>query len=58
MGLHLLLGFSIVFLFLTIIGLYKPWLVFWWSDFANRKKVLIYYGSTAVIAYAVYLVLS
>jgi len=27
-----------------IAGFYKPWIVLWWKDTANRKRVLFYYG--------------
>ncbi|MEQ9300298.1 MAG: hypothetical protein RIF33_17120 [Cyclobacteriaceae bacterium] len=33
-----------IYLGLTIVGLYRPWVVFWWSDFSNRYKVLRVYG--------------
>ena len=33
---------------LTLLGLYKPWLALWWSDYCPRKKVLKIYGGIAL----------
>lgn len=27
-----------------VAGFYKPWIVLWWKETANRKMVLYYYG--------------
>ena len=37
------------FLILVVLGLIKPWWVFWWSDFSNRIKVLSIYGIILVL---------
>lgn len=42
----------------TLLGLYRPWWVFWWSDFSNRKKVLKYYGLLTFIFSLLYIVVS
>jgi len=42
---------SVVFLSL---GLIKPWLLLWWEDTQNRRKVIRVYGSVAVIFYLIY----
>ena len=42
---------SVVFLFF---GLIKPWLLLWWEDTQNRRKVIRVYGSVAVIFYLIY----
>ena len=49
------------FLYLTLlalmgllIGLLKPWIMLWWEDSQNRKKVLKLYGTIALISYALY----
>jgi len=34
--------------FLLVLGLFKPWVVLWWEDRQNRKKVILLYGITAV----------
>ncbi|MBY0435346.1 MAG: hypothetical protein K2U26_14660 [Cyclobacteriaceae bacterium] len=44
----------ILFLSLTcvlflIIGLIKPWAMLWWEDTQNRMKVIMVYGSLAVV---------
>jgi hypothetical protein len=58
-GLIYLAGF---FWLLTLIGLYKPWLALWWSDYCPRKKVLKIYGTIAlslsILFIAIRLVLS
>lgn len=40
-------------LFLTI-GLFKPWLMLWWEDVQNRRKIIKVYGLASLICYAVY----
>ena len=35
------------------IGLYKPWVVLWWEDVQNRKKVIQLYGSIAAVSYLI-----
>jgi hypothetical protein len=44
-------GVSVLFIFL---GFYKPVLMLWWEDVQNRKKVLKYYGTAAVLFYLMY----
>jgi hypothetical protein len=41
------------FLFL-LMGLYKPWVMLWWEDVQNRKKIIKVYGSVAVVSLALY----
>ena len=48
---------AIIFTITVVVGLYKPWIVFWWSDFSNRKKVLMYYGVPALLFWIIYSVL-
>jgi hypothetical protein len=43
---------SVLFLFF---GLVKPWLLLWWEDTQNRRKVLKVYGTVAVVFYLIYL---
>ena len=52
-----------LFLFITtlgllVAGLYKPWMVLWWEDTQNRRKVLKVYGTMTLLALMTYLVLS
>ncbi|HRG09612.1 MAG TPA: hypothetical protein PLJ08_13645 [Cyclobacteriaceae bacterium] len=44
------------FLFL-VIGLFKPWLMLWWEDVQNRKKVIKLYGTTALLFLVLYFIL-
>jgi hypothetical protein len=55
---------DLFFLFLTITsfglliaGLYKPWVVLWWEDFQNRRKVFKVYGTATLLALITYLLL-
>lgn len=40
-----------------IIGLFKPWLLLWWEDVQNRKKIIQVYGSLSLVFFLIYLVL-
>jgi len=40
-----------------IIGLFKPWLLLWWEDVQNRKKIILVYGTLAAVFYVAYLVM-
>lgn len=51
----LILLVSIAILFL---GLYKPWIVLWWEDVQNRRKVIKVYGTIILISFAVYVLLN
>jgi hypothetical protein len=42
---------SLLFLF---IGLFKPWMMVWWEDVQNRRKVIKIYGSIAIFSYGAY----
>lgn len=37
-----------------LIGLWRPWVMLWWEDLSNRRKVIKVYGTIAVIFYAIY----
>jgi hypothetical protein len=50
----LLAATAILFL---LLGFYKPYLVLWWEDVQNRRKVLRVYGTVAALAVAAYLLL-
>jgi hypothetical protein len=41
-------------IFCLAIGLIKPWIMLWWEDVQNRRKVIRLYGTIACISYAVY----
>lgn len=51
---QLFLYVSFTSLFFLLIGLYKPWIMLWWEDVQNRRKVLKVYGLTGLISYALY----
>jgi hypothetical protein len=36
------------------IGLYRPWVMLWWEDVQNRRKVLKIYGLLSVIFFLAY----
>lgn len=40
-----------------LLGLYKPWVVLWWEDVQNRKKVIQLYGSVAAVCYLIALLM-
>jgi len=40
-----------------VIGLFKPWLMLWWEDVQNRKKIIRVYGSLTIIFYLAYVVM-
>ena len=42
---------SVLFL---VLGLIKPWMMLWWEDVQNRRKVIKIYGTLAVLFYAIY----
>lgn len=39
------------------IGLWRPWVMLWWEDLSNRRKVIQVYGILAVSFYIIYRVL-
>lgn len=49
---------SLASLLFMVLGLFKPWLLLWWEDVQNRRKVIKVYGTIALFGYAVYVVLS
>jgi len=48
---------SLASLMFMVAGLFKPWLLLWWEDVQNRRKVIKGYGSVALLSYTVYLIL-
>ncbi len=53
--LFLLISFT-SFLFM-IIGLIKPWIMLWWEDVQNRKKVIQLYGTSGLLFLIIYFAL-
>ena len=50
--LFLFLG-TTALLFLAI-GLFRPWVMLWWEDVQNRRKVIKVYGLLAAVFYLAY----
>ena len=48
---------SCVCLICLIIGLFKPWLLLWWEDVQNRKKIIQVYGSLSLVFFIAYVVM-
>ncbi len=44
------------FLFM-ILGLIKPWIMLWWEDVQNRKKVIQLYGTSGLLFLIIYFAL-
>ena len=51
---QLFLYISVTAIVFLIMGLVKPWIMLWWEDVQNRRKVITLYGSIAVLTYLVY----
>jgi hypothetical protein len=51
---QLLLYVSFTSLLFLLIGLYKPWIMLWWEDVQNRRKVIRVYGLVAIVSYALH----
>ncbi|HEY9047001.1 MAG TPA: hypothetical protein VIN08_13950 [Ohtaekwangia sp.] len=51
---QLLLYISITAFIFLLIGLYKPWIMLWWEDVQNRRKIFKLYGGISVISYVLY----
>lgn len=51
---RLFLYTTITALLCVVIGLFKPWIMLWWEDVQNRKKVIKVYGTAAIISYGLY----
>lgn len=54
---QLSLYISITAFVFLILGLYKPWIMLWWEDVQNRRKVIKLYGSIASVAYLTHLII-
>jgi hypothetical protein len=51
---RLFLYVTILSMLFLVIGLFKPWMMLWWEDIQNRKKVIRVYGTAAVVSYLLY----
>jgi hypothetical protein len=45
---------TLVSLLFILIGLWRPWVMLWWEDMSNRRKVVKVYGTIALIFYTLY----
>ena len=54
----LLYYLSVTSVAFVAIGLWKPWIMLWWEDTQNRRKVISVYGTLAGIFYLAYWILS
>jgi hypothetical protein len=52
------LAISLLALFLTGVGLIKPWPMLWWRDVQNRRGILKLYGSITAFGSFVYWLLT
>jgi len=53
----LLLFLALASTLFLVIGLYKPWVMLWWEDVQNRKKVILIYGFLAGLFFTSYFIL-
>jgi hypothetical protein len=54
----LILLVSITSFACMLMGLIKPWMLLWWEDVQNRRKVIKLYGSTGLLFLIVYWILN
>jgi hypothetical protein len=53
--LHNIAGFICIFSFVLLtIGLIRPFIVIWWSNQKTRTKVLMVYGSIALVSSVIF----
>jgi hypothetical protein len=45
---------TLISLLFIAIGLWRPWVMLWWEDISNRRKVIKLYGAIAMAFYALY----
>ncbi|HCW08008.1 MAG TPA: hypothetical protein DGG95_11665 [Cytophagales bacterium] len=53
----LILFISMASLLFLALGLIKPWMMLWWEDVQNRRKVIKVYGTVAITFYLIYWIL-
>ncbi|HYG18921.1 MAG TPA: hypothetical protein VD816_08325 [Ohtaekwangia sp.] len=56
-AIRLSLYVSITAAVFMVIGLFRPWIMLWWEDVQNRRKVIRLYGSIAAVTYLLYCVI-
>ncbi len=53
----LILLLSLTSFLFMMLGLIKPWMMLWWEDVQNRKKVIKLYGTSGLFFLIVYVIL-
>lgn len=53
----LILLISLTSFLFMLLGLIKPWLMLWWEDVQNRRKVIKLYGSSGLVFLILYWIL-
>jgi hypothetical protein len=53
----LILLISLTSFLFMVLGLIKPWIMLWWEDVQNRRKVIKLYGTSGLFFLIVYLIL-
>lgn len=54
----LILLVSITSFLFMLLGLIKPWIMLWWEDVQNRRKVIKLYGTTGLSFLIIYWILA
>lgn len=55
---QLLLYIAVTALLFLLLGLYKPWLMLWWEDVQNRRRVIKLYGTIAIVSYLGHIIIN
>jgi hypothetical protein len=53
----LILLLSLTSFLFMVLGLIKPWMMLWWEDVQNRRKVIKLYGTSGLFFLIVYVIL-
>jgi hypothetical protein len=53
----LMLLISLTSFLFMVLGLVKPWIMLWWEDVQNRRKVIKLYGTTGLSFLIIYWIL-
>ncbi len=53
----LILLLSLTSFLFMVLGLIKPWMMLWWEDVQNRRKVIKLYGTSGLFFLMVYVIL-
>lgn len=53
----LILLLSLTSFLFMVVGLIKPWIMLWWEDVQNRRKVIKVYGTVGLFFLIVYMIL-